>query len=132
MRFIFHHVSLLLLLTVTAIAADLKIGSLNCYLLFDPSIEHRGKVDGANRMTAEQYRTKVANLSTLTKGYQLVALQETGGREEVTALANAVGVSWAYRPTAALVENEASFAFAALHRAMGRIACRSGISFLAE
>ena len=96
MRFFFRHVSLLLLLTVTAIAAELKVGSLNCYLLFDPAIDHRGKVDDANRMTPEQYRTKVANLATLTKGYELVSLQEIGGREEVTALAKAAGMSWAW------------------------------------
>ena len=96
MKFLFRHVSLLLLLTVTAIAAELKVGSLNCYLLFDPAIDHRGKVDDANRMTPEQYRTKVANLATLTKGYELVSLQEIGGREEVTALAKAAGMSWAW------------------------------------
>ena len=96
MKFLFRHVSLLLLLTVTAIAAELKVGSLNCYLFFDPAIDHRGKVDDANRMTPEQYRAKVANLATLTKGYQLVALQETGGREEVTALASEAGMSWAW------------------------------------
>ena len=96
MRFFFRHVSLLLLLTVTAIAAELKVGSLNCYLLFDPAIDHRGKVDDANRMTPEQYRTKVANLAPLTKGYELVSLQEIGGRDEVTALAKAAGMSWAW------------------------------------
>ncbi len=96
MKFLFRHVSLLLLLTVTAIAADLKVGSLNCYLLFDPAIDHRGKVDDANRTTPDQYRTKVANLATFTKGYELVALQEIGGREEVTALAKAAGMSWAW------------------------------------
>ena len=91
-----RHFAVLLVLTVTAIAADLKIGSLNCYLLFDPAIDHRGKVDDANRMTPAQYRAKIANLATLTKGYQLVALQEAGGREEVMALANAAGMSWAW------------------------------------
>jgi hypothetical protein len=88
--------ALFVLLTISALAADLKVGSLNCYLFFDPSIDHRGKVDDANRMTPDQYRSKVANLAALTKGYQLVALQETGGREEVTALANAAGMSWAW------------------------------------
>ena len=96
MKFLFRHVSLLLLLTVTAIAADLRVGSLNCYLFFDPAIDHRGKVDDANRMTPDQYRAKVANLATLTKGYELVSLQEIGGREEVTALAKAAGMSWAW------------------------------------
>jgi len=91
-----RHFALFVLLTISAFAAELKVGSLNCYLFFDPAIDHRGKVDDANRMTPDQYRSKVANLATLTAGYQLVALQETGGREEVTALANAAGMSWAW------------------------------------
>jgi hypothetical protein len=91
-----RHVALFLFLTVVALAADLKVGSLNCYLYFDPDIDHRGKVDDANRMTAEQYRTKTANLATLTKGYDVVALQEAGGKAEVTALAIATRMSWAW------------------------------------
>jgi hypothetical protein len=86
--------ALFFLLAVAALSADLKVGSLNCYLLFDPVIDHRGKVDDTNRMTAEQYRTKLANLMTLTKGYNVVAVQETGGRAEVAALAQAAGTSW--------------------------------------
>jgi hypothetical protein len=96
MRFLFRSVALFLILAVTALASDLKVGSLNCYLLFDPAIDHRGKVDDANRMTAEQYRTKVANLATLTKGYNIVSLQETGGRAEITALARSAGMAWAW------------------------------------
>lgn len=91
-----RHLALSLLLTVAALAADIKVGTLNCYLLFDPAIDHRGKVDDANRMTADQYRTKLANLATLTKGYNVVALQETGGRAEITALATAAGMSWVF------------------------------------
>lgn len=83
-----------LLLAVATLAADIKIGTLNAYLLFDPAIDHPGKVDDANRMTPQQYRTKVANLATFTKGCQIVALQETGGREEITALASTAGMSW--------------------------------------
>ena len=41
-------------------------------------------------MTAQQYQTKVANLATLAKGCQVVALQETGGREEIVEFAKAV------------------------------------------
>jgi hypothetical protein len=96
MKLHFRLVSLLLALAVTALAAELKIGSLNCYLLFDPAIDHRGKVDDANRMTPEHYRAKIANLASLTTGYELVALQEIGGREEVTALAKAARMSWAW------------------------------------
>jgi hypothetical protein len=90
----FHFLALFLLGAVAAAASGLRIGTLNCYLLFDPAIEHAGKVDDANRMTAEQYQTKIANLATLLRGYQIVALQETGGREEIAALGKAAGMSW--------------------------------------
>lgn len=92
----FRILTLFLLIAGAAIAADIKIGTLNCYLLFDPAIEHAGKVDDANRMTPQQFQTKIANLATLTKGYEIVALQETGGREEITAVASAAGMSWVW------------------------------------
>lgn len=91
-----RHTGLILLLAVAAFAADLKVGTLNCYLLFDPAIDHRGKVDDTNQMTAEQYQQKLTNLATLTKGYNVVALEETGGRSEVLALAKSAGFSWAW------------------------------------
>lgn len=90
----FRFFALFLLATVAEAASGLRIGTLNCYLLFDPGIEHPGKVDNENKMTAEQYQTKVANLATLLRGYQIVALQETGGREEISALGKAAGMSW--------------------------------------
>lgn len=85
-----------LLLAVVAFAGEIKVGSLNCYLLFDPGIQHRGKVDDANLMTAERYRTKLENLAKLTRGYQVVALQETGGRAEIAAMAKAAGLAWVW------------------------------------
>lgn len=91
-----RHVALFLVLAVAALATDLKIGSLNTYLFFDPSVDHAGKVEDVNRMTAQQYQSKIANLATFTKGYHVVALQETGGRAEVTALSAAAGMSWAW------------------------------------
>ena len=96
MKFPLRHLTLFLILAVAALAADIKVGTLNCYLFFDPAIDHPGKVDDQNRMTPQQYQTKIANLATLTKGYQIVALQETGGREEITALAKASGMQWLY------------------------------------
>ena len=90
-RFVFF-----LVLAGAVFAADLKVGTLNCYLLFDPSIDHRGKVDDDNRMTSAQYQQKVTNLATLTKGYNVVALQEIGGKTETAALAKAAGFSWAW------------------------------------
>ena len=87
----------LFLLTAGAVfAADLKVGTLNCYLLFDPAIDHRGKVDDDNRMTSAQYQQKLTNLATLTKGYDVVALQEIGGKTETAALAKAAGFAWAW------------------------------------
>lgn len=84
------------LLALSAIAAELKVGSLNCYLFFDPAIDHPGKVDDEHRMSAEQYRSKIENLATLTAGYNIVALQETGGRPEVSALATAAHMQWVW------------------------------------
>jgi hypothetical protein len=79
---------------VLVLAVDLKVGTLNTYLFFDPSINHTGKVDDENRMTAEEYRTKVENLSTLIQGYEIIALQETGGRDEIIALAAKAKMDW--------------------------------------
>ena len=85
-----------LVLAGAAFGTDLKVGTLNCYLLFDPAIDHRGKVDDDNRMTSAQYQQKVTNLATLTKGYNVVAFQEIGGKTETAALAKAAGFSWAW------------------------------------
>ena len=93
---ILSSIVLFLVIAGAAFGADLKVGTLNCYLLFDPAIDHRGKVDDDNRMTAEQYQQKLANLSTLTKGYNVIALQETGGKAETAALAKAAGLSWVW------------------------------------
>jgi endonuclease/exonuclease/phosphatase family metal-dependent hydrolase len=91
-----RRLALFLLIVGVALGADLKVGTLNCYLLFDPSIDHRGKVDDDNRMTSAQYQQKLTNLATLTKGYDVVALQEIGGKAETAALAKAAGFSWAW------------------------------------
>jgi endonuclease/exonuclease/phosphatase family metal-dependent hydrolase len=93
---ILRRIALFLLVAGAALGADLKVGTLNCYLLFDPAIDHRGKVDDDNRMTSAQYQQKLTNLATLTKGYDVVALQEIGGKAETAALAKAAGFSWAW------------------------------------
>ena len=89
-------ITLFLALAVAALAADIKVGTLNCLLLFDPKIEHRGKVDNEQQMTVEQYQQKLVNLTTLMRGYEVVGLQETGGRAEIAALAKMAGMSWAW------------------------------------
>jgi hypothetical protein len=65
----------LVLLIATAAAGELRVATLNCLLLFDPKIDHAGKVDDEERMTPEQYEAKLANLATLLKGYQAIGLQ---------------------------------------------------------
>jgi hypothetical protein len=91
-----RRIALFLLIVGVALGADLKVGTLNCYLLFDPAINHRGKVDDDNRMTSAQYQQKLTNLATLTKSYNVVALQEIGGKTETAALAKAAGLSWVW------------------------------------
>ena len=46
-----RRIPLFLLLAVFALASELKVGSLNCHLLFDPAVQHRGKVDDENQKT---------------------------------------------------------------------------------
>ncbi len=93
-RRLLSQLGLLLVTATLALAVELKVGSLNCYLFFDPSIDHAGKVDDENRLTAAEYQTKISNLSELLKGYEIVALQETGGRPEITALAAKAKLDW--------------------------------------
>lgn len=39
-----RRLALFLAIAVAALAADIKIGTLNCYLLFNPAIDHAGNV----------------------------------------------------------------------------------------
>lgn len=91
-----RHIVLFLALAAAALAVDIKVGTLNCLLLFDPKIEHRGKVDNEQKMTPQEYQAKLANLTTLMRGYEVVGLQETGGKSEIAALAKVAGMSWAW------------------------------------
>jgi hypothetical protein len=77
---------LFLLAATVSVAAEIKVATLNCFLLFDPRIEHRGKLDDEQRMSVAQYNEKLGNLSSLIRGYDVVGIQETGGRAEVDAL----------------------------------------------
>ena len=87
-------VLLFLLLATAALGAEVRVATLNCLLLFDPTIDHRGKVDDEQRMTPAQYSAKLGNLANLLKGYEVVGLQETGGQAEIAALAARCGMSW--------------------------------------
>ena len=93
-RRLLGQVGLFLATAVLVLAVDLKVGTLNCYLLFDPAIDHTGKVDDENRLQPAEYQTKLSNLSTLASGYEVVAIQETGGRPEITALAAKAKLDW--------------------------------------
>ena len=93
-RRLFGQLGFFLVTAVLALAVDLKVATLNCYLLFDPAIDHAGKVDDENRLQPAEYQTKLSNLSTLMMGYEVVALQETGGRAEITALAAKAKLDW--------------------------------------
>jgi hypothetical protein len=75
------------LATTLAVASELKIASLNCFLFFDPRIEHRGKLDNEHPLSLPQFHQKVANLASLIRGFDIVAVQEIGGRAELSALA---------------------------------------------
>lgn len=79
-------------------AVSLHVATLNCYLCFDPSVQHAGHVDDedANRLSPDAYRQKIANLASLTKDCQLVGLQEVGGEAEVAAIAKAADLGYAF------------------------------------
>lgn len=93
----FFRAPLLFLFLVAALhGADLRVATLNCFLFFRPDLDHPGKIDEQKPMTPMQYSQKVVNLATLVKGFDVVGLQETGGRAEIQDLATAVGAQWAY------------------------------------
>ena len=44
---------LLILAATVSVAAEIKVATLNCFLLFDPRIDHRGKLDDEQRQAYE-------------------------------------------------------------------------------
>ena len=62
----------LLLAATVSVAAEIKVATLNCYLLFDPRIDPRGKLDDGQRTSVAQYDEKLGNLSSLIRGYDVV------------------------------------------------------------
>lgn len=82
---------------IAAVAADeLRLGTLNCYLLFHPAIEHVGKVDNENPLSPDDYQAKIHNLARLGASCDVLALQETGGKKEISDLAQALGFQWGF------------------------------------
>ncbi len=77
-------------------ASTVRVGTLNCYLLFAPGVQHPGKVDDENPLTPEQYAEKTRNLGELARRAEFVGLQEVGGEIEVRALAKAADMEYAF------------------------------------
>jgi len=90
--------SLLFLLLTLSLAAQVRVATMNCYLLFKPGIEHRGKIDNEHAMSESVYSAKVSNLMKLVPDLDFVGLQEIGGRAELEDLARAGGYKWAFAP----------------------------------
>jgi len=86
------------LLLALSLGAQVRVATMNCYLLFKPGIEHRGKVDDEHPMSDDTYRTKVNNLTKLVQDLDFIGLQEVGGRAEIEDLAHAGGYRWAFTP----------------------------------
>jgi hypothetical protein len=93
---LFSCILIALLATASALAVDLKVATFNAYLYFDPTVQHVGQVDDQERMTPAQYAEKTANLMGMTRGIDIVGLQEVGGRVEVENLARVGGYSWGF------------------------------------
>lgn len=93
-RFVF----VLTLFWSTAWADVFRVGTLNCFLLFSPAINHPGKVDEESAMTVDVYENKLENLARLSKAdrFDVLSIQEVGGREEVSALAAKAGMEFCF------------------------------------
>lgn len=83
MRFLF-----VLLTLVTSLSAAIKVGTLNCFFLVDPSRPAEGQLSEKAPPPAT-YSAKLENLSGLIKGLDVVGIQEVGSAVETQALAKA-------------------------------------------
>ena len=63
----FASIILFVALVAAGIAAELRVGTLNCYLLFSPDVEHAGKVDTDNPLTAEGYQEEMRKVFVTAK-----------------------------------------------------------------
>lgn len=70
--------------------ADLKIGTLNTYLLFEEGSKSGGQLE-SRALPPKIYAQKVSNLASLMSGLDFVALQELGGEVDAQNLAKAAG-----------------------------------------
>lgn len=79
---------------VSAALADLKVGTLNCYLLFAPGSDPGGQLKDV-ALAPDAYTEKVTHLASLVKGLDFVGLEELGGEVDAKNMANAAGT---YQP----------------------------------
>lgn len=79
-----------LFLLCSPLWAALKVGTLNCFFLVDPTRAKEGQL-GDKAPAPEIYAAKLDNLSGLIRGLDLVALQEVGSEIEAKAFAKRAG-----------------------------------------
>jgi uncharacterized protein YfaT (DUF1175 family) len=77
-------------LFVSVAFADLKVGTLNCYFLFDPSKPEKTQLSDKGP-TKEQYPKKIQNLASLITGLDVIGLQEIASDNEAKDLAKKAG-----------------------------------------
>lgn len=84
--------------TLGAEAAEISIGSLNAFHLFDPIMTRKGVTAEGNRYSVDVYQRKLANLGSMfsSGSPDFVAVQEIGGREEAEALSKQVGYGFSF------------------------------------
>jgi endonuclease/exonuclease/phosphatase family metal-dependent hydrolase len=77
-------------LFVSVAFADLKVGTLNCYFLFDPAKPEKTRLADKGP-TTEQYPKKIGNLTSLITGLDVIGLQEIASGHEAKELAKKAG-----------------------------------------
>ncbi|HTJ77844.1 MAG TPA: hypothetical protein VL357_02515 [Rariglobus sp.] len=85
---------LLALILVSSLSAEIKIGTLNCYLLFAPGSDPGGQLTD-KMLSPEAYTEKVTHLASLVKGLDFVGLEEIGSEVDTKNMAKAAGT---YQP----------------------------------
>lgn len=90
MKFPLLRYLVVLLALVSSLSAAIKVGTLNCFFLVDPSRPPEGQLS-EKAPTPAIYAAKLENLSGLIKGLDVVGIQEVGSEKETQALARAAG-----------------------------------------
>ncbi len=76
---------------LSALRAELRVGTLNCYFLVDPARPPEGRLADKGP-PAEVYSAKLDNLSGLLRDLDVVALQEVGSEIEALEMARRTGM----------------------------------------